>query len=133
MQKLNAKLVVAKNDYELIMLNLKSSTGKMTYSRQDAAELEAELQKATLVSPEELPGDVVRLNSQVTIKDEKANKIMKLMVVTPEKADIKQKKISILSPVGTALLGYKKGRKVSWQVPAGKKTFTILDVCFPAP
>jgi len=133
MQKLNAKLVVAKNDYELIMLNLKSSTGKTTYSRQDAAELEAELQKATLVSPEELPGDVVRLNSQVTIKDEKANKIMKLMVVTPEKADIKQKKISILSPVGTALLGYKKGRKVSWQVPAGKKTFTILDVCFPAP
>ena len=129
MQKIHAKLVIAKNDYELIMLNLKSSTGKTMYSQQDAAEL----RKAKLVSNEELPSDVVRLNSQVTIKDEKANKVLKLMVVTPEKADIKQQKISILSPVGTALLGYKKGKKVSWQVPAGKKTFTILDVCFPAP
>jgi len=131
MHKLNAKLVIAKTDYEVIMLNLKSSPGKTMFSRQDAAELEAELRKATLVGNEDFPGDVVRLNSQVTIKDERANKIMKLMVVMPENADIKQKKISIMSPVGTALLGYKKGKKVSWQVPSGKKTFTILDVRSP--
>ena len=133
MQKIKSQLVIAKNDYDIILMNLKSSTGKATFNRQDAAELEAELKKATLVSPDKLPRDVVRLNSQVTIKDEAANKVLELMVVTPEKADIKQRKISILSPIGTALIGYKKGNKISWQVPAGKKTFTILNVSYPMP
>src|SRR5437773_1494760 len=127
MQKTKVQLVIAKNDYETIMMNLKSSSAKATFNRHDAKELEAELKKATLVNNEDMPLDVVRLNSRVTVKEEKANTIMELMVVTPEKADIKQRKISILSPVGTALIGYKKGRKISWQVPAGKKTFTILD------
>jgi regulator of nucleoside diphosphate kinase len=113
------------------MMNLKSSNGKAMFDRHDAKELEAELKRATLVNNEDLPLDVVRLNSRVTIKEEKANTIMELMVVTPEKADIKQRKISILSPIGTALIGYKKGRKISWQVPAGKKIFTILDVRSP--
>src|SRR4051812_47358454 len=131
MQKTEVQLVITKNDYETIMMNLKSSNGKAMFNRHDAKELEAELKKATIVNNEDLPVDVVRLNSRVTIKEEKANTTMELMVVTSEKADIKQRKISILSPVGTALIGYKKGRKISWQVPAGKKTFTILDVRSP--
>lgn len=131
MQKMKMQLVIAKNDYDTIMMNLKSSNRNTTFDRHDAKELEAELKKATLVNNDDLPQDVVRLNSHVTITDEKENKILELMVVTPEKADIKQRKISILSPIGTALIGYKKGRKVSWQVPAGKKTFTILDVRSP--
>lgn len=132
MQKTKVQLVLTKNDYEIIMMNLKGSSGKATFNRRDAEELEAELKKAKLVSNEELPGDVVRLNSNVTIKDEKENKIMELTIVTPEKADIKQRKISIMSPIGTALIGYSKGKKLSWQVPAGRKTFTILNVSYPA-
>ena len=75
-----------------------------------------------------MPGDVVRLNSHVTIRDEKENKLIEITVVTPEKADIKLRKISVLSPIGTALIGYRKGDRVMWKVPAGKKTFTILEV-----
>src|SRR6476469_7627022 len=114
MQKMKLQLVITQNDYETIMMNLKSSNIKNTFDRHDAEELEAELKKATLVNNDDLPHDVVRLNSRVTIKDEKENKILELMVVTPEKADIKQRKISILSPIGTALIGYKKGKQVSW-------------------
>ena len=50
------------------------------------------------------------------------------MIVLPDKADIKERKISIMSPIGTALIGFRQGENVKWQVPSGKKTFTILEV-----
>ena len=128
MQPIKEQLVLTNHDYNIIMTGLKSGPAKTTFNRHDAEELEAELKKAKLVSREEIPGDVVRLNSCVTIKDEKENKVLQLTVVTPEKADIKHRRISILSPIGTALIGYRKGHQVSWKVPAGTKTFTILEV-----
>ena len=73
-------------------------------------------------------GCMVRLNSKVRINAEDKDEIMELMLVTPDKADIREKRISILEPIGTALLGFRQGQKVKWQVPAGKRTFTILEV-----
>jgi regulator of nucleoside diphosphate kinase len=43
-------------------------------------------------------------------------KVMELMVVTPEQANIKQQKIFVMSPIGTALFGFRKGNKISWKV-----------------
>jgi regulator of nucleoside diphosphate kinase len=128
MQKTRNKLVLAKEDYEIIMSYIKRRIQTITFNRKDAEELEMELKKAKVVSKENLPADVVRLNSTVTIKEEKENKVMELMVVTPEKADIKKKRISIMSPIGTALIGFRRGQQIKWRVPSGKKTFTILDV-----
>lgn len=128
MNKQSEQLVVTRSDYETIMQKLKNGIHKALFNRREAEELEAELKKAKLVGDDEAPVGVVRLNSQVTIKDEKANKVIQLTVVAPEKANIRERKISIFSPIGTALIGYRKGRRVTWQVPAGRKTFTILDV-----
>ena len=128
MQKIKEKLVLSKNDYEIIMANIKNHQGRNSFNRQNADELKDELKKAKLVLKDEVPGDVVRLNSHVTIRDEKENKLIEITVVTPEKADIKLRKISVLSPIGTALIGYQKGDRVMWKVPSGKKTFTILEV-----
>jgi regulator of nucleoside diphosphate kinase len=128
MQKTNNRLVLAKQDYEVIMSYIRRGLPTITFNRQDAEELESELKKAKVVDKEDLPDDVVRLNSRVTIKEEKENKIMELTVVTPEKANIKQRLISIMSPIGTALIGFRKGQQVRWKVPSGKKTFTIMDV-----
>jgi len=128
MDNVREQLLLTKTDYETIRLYLKQNFRVASFNRQDAEELEGELKKARVVNQEELPQDVVRLNSAVTIKDEEMKKVMQVRLVTPDKADIKQRKISILSPVGTALIGYRKGMKVRWQVPAGKKTFIILDV-----
>ena len=122
------QLVITTNDYEIIMANLKYFSGKNTFNQHDAEELESELKKAKLVMKEEVPKDVVQLNSQVTIKDDKQKKVMQVTIVTPEKVDIKERKISIMSPIGRALIGYRKGNKVKWKVPAGLKTFTILEV-----
>jgi len=54
--------------------------------------------------------------------------LMELMLVTPDKADIKKRKISIMAPIGAALIGFRQGEKVKWSVPGGKKTFTIVEV-----
>ena len=122
------RLMLAKEDYDIIMYYVKRGLPTITFNRQDIEELESELKKAKIVDRDQLPQDVVRLNSVVTIKEENENKIMELTVVTPEKANIKQRLISIMSPIGTALIGFRKGQQVRWKVPAGKKTFTILNV-----
>ena len=128
MKKLNNQLVVMKDDYNLMVTYLNNRPGKTTFDRQNAEDLFAELRKAKLVSKDEFPADVVRLNSTVRIKPEDRDYIMELMIVTPDKADIKERKISIMSPIGTALIGFRQGENVKWQVPSGKKTFTILEV-----
>lgn len=128
MKQINKQLIVLKDDYEAIMTFVKQGLGKNNFNRQDVEDLAAELRRSKLVEKDELPADVVRLNSTVTIKDEQAKGVLQVTVVTPEHADIKKKWISIMSPIGTALLGFKKGEQVSWKVPAGRKTFTILDV-----
>jgi regulator of nucleoside diphosphate kinase len=128
MQLVKEQLLLTKNDYETIMLYVKRGIAVANFNQHDADELAMELKKAKLVSKEELPADVVQLNSVVTIRDEKIKKVMQVRLVTPDKAAIKERKISVLSPVGIALIGYRKGAKISWQVPAGRKTFTILEV-----
>ena len=128
MQKIKGRLMLAKEDYDIIMSYLRRGLRTITFNRRDAEELEGELKRAKVVAKEKLPDDVVRLNSTVTIKEEKENKVMEVMVVVPEKADIRQKKISIMSPIGTALIGFAKGHQVKWKVPAGNKTFTIMEV-----
>ena len=128
MQKTKHRLILSKEDYQVIMGYVKKGWPTVAFNRQDAEELETELRNARVVGKDEVPEDVVRLNSKVTIREEKENKTMELTGVTPEKANIKQRLISIMSPIGTALIGFRKGQQVKWKVPAGKKTFTIVDV-----
>lgn len=128
MQDVKQQLILRQDDYELIVSYLKGSMNRNTFDRNNAEEMQAELNKAKLVNSDNFPADVVRLNSKVKIKDEIEGKAFELTLVTPERANIKQKKVSIMSPVGTALIGYRKGQKVQWRVPSGEKTFTILEV-----
>jgi regulator of nucleoside diphosphate kinase len=127
MQSKNS-LVLRKDDYEKIQSYLKNGHHKNSFDRKNAGELLLELKKAKLVSPDKFPDDVVRLNSKIKVKDDKNDKIMELILVTPDKADIKERKISVMAPIGTALIGFRQGQKVKWDVPSGKKTFTIMEV-----
>jgi regulator of nucleoside diphosphate kinase len=131
MQKTKKKLLLAKDDYDIIMGFIKRGLSTLNFNKKDVWQLEEELRKAKVVDEKEVPADLVRLNSVVKVKEEKQDKVLELKLVTPDKADIRQRKISILSPVGTALLGFRKGEKVNWTVPAGRKVFTILEVANP--
>ncbi|MEO6188157.1 MAG: nucleoside diphosphate kinase regulator [Ginsengibacter sp.] len=128
MKKITNNLVLRKDDYTLLTSYLKSTRSQANFNRKDAEELHAELKKAKLVDAEEFPHDVVGLNSRVRIKSEDKNDEMELTIVTPDRANIKEKKISIMAPIGTALIGFRQGQKVKWKVPSGNKTFTILEV-----
>ena len=128
MQKINNQLVLRKDDYKLLISYLNGGSSKVAFDRRNAEGLQAELKKAKLVNKDDFPEDVVRLNSKVRIKAQDKDEVMELMLVTPDKADIKEKRISIMAPIGTALIGFRQGQKVKWQVPAGKRTFTILEV-----
>ena len=128
MKKTNNRLVLLVDDYKLLITYLNGGHGKTAFDRRNADDLRIELKKAKLVNKDDFPDDIVRLNSKVRIKAEENDKVMELMLVTPDKADIKQKMISVMAPIGTALIGFRQGEKVKWQVPAGKKTFTIMEV-----
>lgn len=131
MKNLATKLLITRDDYKILTSFLKEMWIRTVYDRKHVDDLKAELKKAKIVSNEDFPLDVVRINSRVTMKADDKDKIMELMLVTPDKANIKERKISILAPIGTALLGFRRGQKVKWQVPAGEKTFTILEVTNP--
>ena len=128
MKKTNKDLVILTDDYKLLISYLNRGLDKTAFDRQNAEGLRAELKKAKLVNKDDFPHDVVRINSTVRVKAEDKNELMEFMLVTPDKANIKEKRISIMAPVGTALLGFRQGQQVKWQVPSGEKTFTILEV-----
>lgn len=122
------QVILLKNDYELLNEYVKNLHGMQVNEKENFRKLSLELGKAQLVSIEDFPKDIVRLDSTVVIKDMETKRDMTITIVMPNSADIKQRKVSVLAPIGTALIGFKKGHKVSWEVPAGKKDFMIVDV-----
>lgn len=121
-------VVLLKTDYEVLNSYVKNLQGMQVNEKENYRKLSEELKKASLVEDKDFPKDVVRLDSTVVIKDLTTNRNMTVTIVLPQKADIKQKKVSVLAPVGTALIGFKKGQIVSWNVPSGKKDFEIIEV-----
>ncbi len=92
--------------------------------------LQQELDRAHIVEPTAIPHDVVTMNSRVRLKDLETNEDKVYTLVFPSEADMTQQKISILAPIGTAILGYRVGDTVEWQVPAGVKKLRIEEVLF---
>ena len=90
--------------------------------------LSYELSRAVVVENDQVPAGSIRLNSLVKVRELTSNKEMEFSIVMPAFADFKQKKISVLTPMGAALIGLSKGETVEWKMPAGMKKFKILDV-----
>jgi regulator of nucleoside diphosphate kinase len=95
-----------------------------------AEQLKKEMRRARVVSPGHIAGDVVTLNSRIRIKDLDTGEDFVFQVVLPAESDPEQGKISVLAPVGTALLGYRTGDAVSWQVPSGIRKFRIEEMLY---
>lgn len=83
--------------------------------------LQDELDRAeTLVGHEEVPAGVVTMNSRVHCREEISGKDYHLTLVYPKDANADEGKISILAPVGSALLGLQTGQHINWPAPGGK-------------
>ena len=75
-------------------------------------------------------GDVVTMNSEVLVRDLDSKKEMTVTLVFPSEADLEQGKISILAPVGTALLGYRVGDTIEWKVPGRVRRLRVEKVLY---
>lgn len=81
--------------------------------------LEAELVRADVVDPKDMPTDVVTMNSKVRFKVDASAKTFCLTLVYPKDVDASGDKISVLAPVGSALLGLSQGDAIEWPKPGG--------------
>lgn len=82
-------------------------------------ELEAELSRAEIVEPDKVPPDVVSMNSTIRFKVVSSSEEFNLTLVYPKEMDASGSKISILAPVGSALIGLSKGDEIEWPKPGG--------------
>ncbi|MHC0440928.1 GreA/GreB family elongation factor [Flavobacterium sp. 3-210] len=116
----------SKSEYNFLReLILKSKNATNT---KEANQLSQELDRAVISKESDLDPTVIRINSFVTIEDVKAQKQMKIQIVLPSSADLKQSKISILAPLSVAIIGFKENDQVDWELPAGIKTLKIIAV-----
>lgn len=94
------------------------------------AALNAELDRAVIIDSREIPADVITMNSQAHLEDMETGEEMRFTLVFPESADSQQGKISILAPVGTAMLGYRTGDVFEMQSPGGVRKLKIVRVLY---
>ena len=92
--------------------------------------LDVELSRGKVVASTEVPPDVVTMNSKVHLVDQDTHEEMVYTLVFPQEADITQSKISVLAPIGTAMLGYRVGDTFAWQVPDGVRRLQIKQVLY---
>lgn len=94
------------------------------------ASLQAELDRASIVSAQEVPPDVITMHSQVRIRNLSTGEEMVFTLVYPRSTNLEQGKISVMSPLGTALLGYRTGDVLDWRVPDGVHRLQIVEVVY---
>jgi regulator of nucleoside diphosphate kinase len=98
---------------------------------RDRAHLESELERADIVDPREVPPDVVTMNSRVVFDDATTGKRTEVTIVFPQDADLERGRISVLAPVGTALLGLAEGDSIVWPFPDGSsRCLRVVQVTF---
>lgn len=115
-------LCITQDDLERLSHLLEGQSGRF-------ARLEGELARATVVPRGEIPRDVVTMNSRVVFENETTGERRELTLVYPRDADIDAGKISVLVPVGTALLGLRVGQSIDWELPSGgRHRYRVIEV-----
>jgi len=120
------EIILSKSDYMLLSGFIKNHSS--VFSDYTVKKLAVELANAKVVENENVPKDAVGLNSEVKILETGGKKDLNVKLVMPSEANVKESKISIFAPLSAALIGYRKGDTIEWEVPSGTKKFKILDV-----
>ena len=98
--------------------------------REYIESLELELERGNVVPSKDVPPNVVTMNSQVRVEDLEIGDDMVFTLVFPDEADHAQSKVSVLAPLGTAVLGYRVGDVIRWKVPAGVREFRVKEIIY---
>ena len=107
---------------ELAKKNINTSNSK------DLMLLNEELDRGVILKDDAEAESFIRLNSKVTVEDLSAKRNVTFQIVLPSMANVRENKISVLAPLCIAIIGFKEGDQIDWELPAGTKTFKVLSV-----
>ncbi|MGD9616838.1 MAG: nucleoside diphosphate kinase regulator [Alphaproteobacteria bacterium] len=127
LQKPSITLLAADHD------RLASLANAAMYNDPETAEMLAEeLERARIINKGQAPKDIVRMGSDVLFRDDATKEVRRVTLVFPGEADIAQNKVSVLTPIGTALIGLRTGQSITWRTRSGQfKRLTVLKVMEP--
>ena len=124
-------IYITKPDHERLTKLIEiAREGERDTSREYLISLEEELDRAEVVEQKDIPADVITMRSTVRLKDLATSEELIYRLVFPTEANYDEGKISVLAPVGTAMLGYRRGNVIEWQVPSGVRRLSVEEVLF---
>ena len=125
-------IYITKTDLERLQHILEGRIPATQEERSNMARLEGELDRAEVLSPDATPPNVVTMHSDIRLKDLDTNEIKEYKLVFPGERISGTDCISVLAPIGTALLGYRTGSIIRWPVPKGIRRLQILKITQPS-
>jgi regulator of nucleoside diphosphate kinase len=126
----DTQLYLTRADYQRLNDVLRASLLDRRDDLGDLTRLHDEIKRAKIVEPTEIPEDVVTMNSRVRLRDLDSGEQMEVSLVYPSAADVAANKVSVLAPIGTAILGYRAGDTIDWEVPAGLRRLKVEGVLY---
>lgn len=124
------EIIINRLDYSRIKKCISDAKQFNSISNAEAEKLTNELNSAKIVEPEAIPSNVVTMNSIVKLSFINNNKQVQFQIVYPDQANLKENKISIFSPIATALIGYKVADEIEWIVPSGLTNIRIEEIIY---
>ena len=129
------QIYLTDSDFERISGVLRRSWLRNREDVGDLSRLRDELQRAVVVKPTEIPSDIVTMNSRVRLRDLDSGDAVVFSLVYPSLAhrsgaNVPEMTVSVLAPVGTAILGYRVGDTIEWKVTAGVRRLKVEDVLY---
>ncbi len=126
----NRTIIISDVDHQRLEALVESARYDASLHHEYLDALEGELKRAQIVPQSEVPNEVISMNSVVRLRDLDTDEVDQFQLVCPEDADMTQHRISILAPVGTAILGYQMGDVIEWPVPAGLRRLRVEMVSY---
>lgn len=121
---------ITQSDLERLQRLIEARRGVVRRDASHIDALEEELERADVVDSTEIPPDVVTMRSRIRVKDLRSGEESVYTLVFPAEADADNGKLSVLAPIGTALLGYRKGDVIESPVPGGIRRIEVRDVLY---
>lgn len=124
----DGRIVITAADYGRLQQLINASRSLEQRDAEHLDALERELERALIARSVDVPHDLVTMNSRVRVMDLDTGRVLTYQIVFPRDADLANNRISVLAPIGTALLGRGVGATVESQVPSGMRRLLVLSV-----
>lgn len=129
MKTVRDNIFITKSDYDRLRPLVDGARAFSGSDAQSVGRLAQELDRAEIVERDALPGDVITMNSRATLKDLDSGEMKEYRLIFPTQ-ERHGNDISILAPIGTAMLGYRVGDVIEWQVPRGIRRLEVVEVLY---